>query len=77
MIDLHRQIIAKVGELRQYAPSDAMVHVRGLLDLLEASYKEQLADVAAADLAKVQGALKQVMCLRDAIFGVEGSVPRL
>lgn len=70
-------IRAKTAILRQYAETDQMVHVLGLLDLLDASYKEQLADVSAADLAKVQGALKQVNSLRDAIFGPAGLLPRL
>lgn len=75
--NLDEQVRAKTILLRQYAETDSMVHVRGLLDLLDASYKEQLADVSAADLAKVQGALKQVKSLRDAIFGPEGLIPRL
>jgi hypothetical protein len=76
-LNLDEQIRAKTQVLRQYAETDSMVHVRGLLDLLDRSYKEQLADVAAADLAKTQGALKQVTSLRDAVFGPDGLIPRL
>ena len=74
---IDEQVRAKTQILRQYAETDSMVHVRGLLDLLDRSYKEQLADVTAADLAKIQGALKQVTSLRDAVFGPEGLMPRL
>lgn len=76
-MSIDEQVRAKTQVLRQYAETDSMVHVRGLLDLLDRSYKEQLADVTAADLAKIQGALKQVTSLRDAVFGPEGLMPRL
>ena len=76
-LTLDQQIVAKTAILRDLRETDSMNHVRGLLDLLDRSYKEQLADVAAADLARVQGALKQVTSLRDAIFGPNGMVPRL
>ena len=76
-LTLDQQIVAKTAILRDLRETDSMNHVRGLLDLLDRSYKEQLADVAAADLARVQGALKQVTSLRDAIFGPNGLVPRL
>ena len=75
--DLDARIRATTEVLRSYRETDSMVHVRGLLELLADSYKEQLADVAAADLAKVQGALKQVTSLRDAVFGPSGLIPRL
>lgn len=74
---LHEQIVAKVAILREYREGEAMLHVLGLLDLVELSYKEQLADVAAEDLHKVQGALKQAKNLREALFGPPGSVPLL
>lgn len=76
-LTLDEQIKAKTELLREYRETDALVHVRGLLELLERSYKDELADVAAADLARVQGALKQVTSLRDAVFGREGLIPRL
>jgi hypothetical protein len=76
-MNLDERIRAKTKLLRDLRETTAMHHVRGLLDDLDSSYKEQLADVAAADLAKVQGALKQVTSLRDAIFGPDGLVPRL
>lgn len=76
-LTVFEQIQEKTGILREYRETDAMVHVRGLLDLLERSYKDDLADVAAADLTRVQGALKQVMNMREAIFGREGMIPRL
>lgn len=76
-MNLDEQIRSLTQILRTHRETDSMNHVRGLLDLLDRSYKEQLADVAAADLAKVQGALKQVTSLRDAIFGNEGLIPRL
>lgn len=76
-MNLDEQIRSLTQILRAHRETDSMNHVRGLLDLLDRSYKEQLADVAAADLAKVQGALKQVTSLRDAIFGNEGLIPRL
>jgi hypothetical protein len=74
---LDEQIRDKTGVLRNYRETDAMVHVHGLLELLERSYKDELADVAAADLSRVQGALKQVTSLRGAIFGPPGMIPRL
>lgn len=76
-MNLDEQIRSLTQILRAHRETDSMNHVRGLLDLLDRSYKEQLADVAAADLAKVQGALRQVTSLRDAIFGNEGLIPRL
>ena len=76
-INLDEQIRAATQHLRALRETDSMNQVRGLLELLDKSYKEQLADVAAVDLAKIQGALKQVTSLRDAIFGQEGLIPRL
>ena len=76
-LNLDEQIRSLTKVLRAHRETDSMAHVRGLLDLLDRSYKEQLADVAAADLARVQGALKQVTSLRDAIFGPDGLIPRL
>lgn len=68
-------IRAALALVREFQGSDVLVHVCGLLDELEAGYKEQLADVAAADLSRLQGALKQVKHLRKAIL--EGASPRL
>lgn len=76
-INIDEQIRAATQRLRALRETDSMTQVRGLLDLLDKSYKEQLADVAAVDLARIQGALKQVTSLRDAIFGQEGLIPRL
>ena len=76
-LTLDEQIRAKTGVLREYHETDAMVHVHGLLELLERSYKDELADVVAADLPRVQGALKQVTSLRGALFGSPGLIPRL
>lgn len=64
-----------VAVAHEFRGSDAMLHVCGLLESLEAGYKEQLADVAAADLSRLQGALKQVKHLRNAIL--HGTSPRL
>lgn len=76
--NIDRLIDDKTALLRKLAEGETLGHVRGLLELLDLSYKEQLADVAAEDLARVQGALKQVQAMHNAIFGsIEGQVPRL
>ena len=76
-LDVIERIREKTILLRAYSETDPMIHIRGLLELLDISYKEQLADVAAEDLARVQGALKQVTSLRNALFGLDGQIPRL
>jgi hypothetical protein len=76
-MSIHEQMVAKVAAVREYREGDALLHVLGLLELIELSYKERLADVAAEDLHKVQGALRQAKSLKEAIFGLPGSVPLL
>jgi hypothetical protein len=76
-MSLHEQMVSKVAVVREYREGDALLHVLGLLELIELSYKERLADVAAEDLHKVQGALRQAKSLKEAIFGPPGSVPLL
>lgn len=66
---LDQRIRDEVALLREYQGSEQMLQLRGLLVLIEDAYKEQLADVAAGDLLKVQGALKQTRALRESIFG--------
>ncbi len=77
MKSLDDRIREELSILREYEGSEVMVRICGLLSLIEDSYKEQLADVAAGDLHKLQGALKQARCLRGALTGEPGISPLL
>jgi hypothetical protein len=73
----HEQMVAKVAAVREYREGDALLHVLGLLELIELSYKERLVDVTAEELPRVQSAFKQVNLLRRSIEGEQGVVPLL
>jgi hypothetical protein len=75
--DIAREIEQRVKTLRELAGGEAMSQLRGLLLVIDASYKQTLAGVSASELALMQGALRQNDALHEAIFGREGSVPRL
>lgn len=73
----HDAILGAVKNLREFVGDGAMNQLRGLLVAIDDSYKQTLADVSVADLPRIQGALKQNRVLHDALFGPEGTVPRL
>jgi hypothetical protein len=77
MDDLNRMLEARAAIVAEMRSTEPVLHVLGLLELIELSYKERLVDVTAEDLAKTQGALKQVKLLHQAISGAQGVVPLL
>lgn len=61
--------------MREFSGTDCMRIVVKLLDAMKDSYMSDLVHVKADDLALKQGAVRQVMALRDAIVGEQMIVP--
>lgn len=61
---------------QEYAGSDALRHVTGMLDALEEIYKGELADVMPDQLVRLQTQLKQTRIIRQVLLK-EAALPKL
>ena len=64
-------LVSAANALRQFAGSDGSRALVGLLDALDTRYADQLVDVDAAGLPKLQAAIRQVRALRRVAVGHE------
>jgi hypothetical protein len=74
---LHRAIEERVALLREFNQSEVCRHVVQLLELLKQSYMHDLIEVTPQDLARKQGAVRQVIALHSALTAVHPMHPKV
>jgi len=68
---------ATVQALRQFAGADSMKLMLSLLSQLEQQYLRDLVDVTPEALAVKQGAVRQVIALRQSLTADHGGIPTI
>lgn len=75
--ELLRAIEERAKVLREYAGTDISRHFVLMLELLRASYMNDLVAISQQDLPAKQGALRQVMALHQTLTGAAYADPRV